>query len=250
MAERRAYGEGIFRRRFRMRGEPGRVRADMEDDFHRFGLVLEHDGETVTGVKGYASRHPWTECPGAVVPLNKLVGMRLSTRFAATSDHTNPRENCTHLFDVAGLAVSHAAAGREQRQYDISVPDRIEGRTRASLHRDGELFLAWELDGIQITGPERHAGVRLLGSKFLRWAESELDADTAEAAVALRRASFIAMGRARNLDDAPSALVYMDMAGGSCHSFTPGIAEKAMRVMGSTHDFTESADPLLADLEN
>jgi hypothetical protein len=92
--------------------------------------------------------------------------------------------------------------------------------------------------------------VKLLGSKFLRWAESELDADTAEAAVALRRAIFIAMGRARNLDDAPSALVYMDMTRGSCHSFTPGIAEKALRVMGSTYDFTESGDPLLADLED
>ena len=232
-----------------MRGEPGRVQADMEDDFHRFGVVLEHDGEMVTDLRGSASRHPWTECPGAVVPLRKLVGMKLSTRPTATSDFANPRENCTHLFDVAGLAICHAAAGREHRQYDIAIPDRVEGRTRATLHRDGELLLDWELDGVQITGPERYAGVKLLGSKFLRWAESELDADTAEASVALRRASFIAMGRARNLDDAPSALVYMDMAGGSCHSFTPGIAEKALRVLGSTYDFTASPDPLLADLE-
>jgi hypothetical protein len=228
---------------------PGIVQGDMEDDFHRFGVVLEHDGERVVQMQGEARRHPWTECPGATVPLRKLAGMRLSTRPTAASDYTNARENCTHLFDVASLVISHAAAGRDRRQYDITIPDRVKGRTRATLHCDGELLLDWEVDGTHIEGPEPYSGVNLMGSQFLRWAENDLDDETAEAAVALRRATFIAMGRARNLDEAPSALEYMDLARGSCHSFTPGIAENALRMLGSTYDFSDSPDRLLADLE-
>ena len=90
-------------------------------------------------------------------------------------------------------------------------------------------------------------GIELRGSQFIRWAEAEFDLDLAEAAIALRRASFIAMGRARNLDEAPSASVYMSLTKGSCHSFTPGIAERAMRVKGTTHEFTHAPERLLAD---
>lgn len=247
VSENLPYGKGIFRRRFRLRGEPGRVIADMEDDFHRFHVELDHDGERVTEIRGEAHRYPWTECPGATVPLRELIGMPLSLRPTAAAEHTNPRVNCTHLFDVASLTVTHAARGGDRRQYDIAIPDRDEGRTRATLHRDGEKLLTWDVSGTKIEGPPPTTGIELRGSQFIRWAESEFDLDLAEAAIALRRATFIAMGRARNLDEAPSASVYMSLAKGSCHSFTPGIAERAMRVKGTTHDFTHAPERLLAD---
>ena len=51
------------------------------------------------------------------------------------------------LFDLASLAVGHAAARRDARRYDLTVPDRVENRTRGAarnfdqklgrtLHRD------------------------------------------------------------------------------------------------------------------
>jgi len=69
-----------------------------------------------------------------------------------------------------------------------------------------------------------------------------------EAALALRRGCFIALGRARDLDEAPTALVYMPLAHSSCHSFTPGIAERAERVHGTSLEFSRTPDALLADL--
>lgn len=244
------YGEGVFRRRFVLTARPGHVVADMEDDFHRFHVELEHDGQRVLEISGDARRYPWTECTGATLPLRKLRGMPLSTSPTAAGHYTNPRENCTHLFDVATLAITHAAAGRDRRQYDIEIPDRHEGRTRAALRRDRELVLDWEVEGVRIASPKPYAGVKLRGRHFVDWVESHLDPEGAEAALALRRACFIAMGRARNLDEAPDATVYMTLAAGSCHTFTPGIAEHATRMQGTSLDFTRAPERLLADLES
>lgn len=220
----------------------------MEDDFHRFHVVLEHDGEHVLDVRAEARRFPWTECPNAAEPLRALAGMPLSRRITAPAEQANPKVNCTHMFDVASLAITHAAAGRERRRYDITIPDRIDWRTRAKLHRDGELLLDWEVNRETIEQPPPFAGRQMRGSAFLRWAEETLDADTAEAAVALRRTCYIAMGRARNLDEAPDATVYFPLAKGSCHTFTPGLAERARRMKGTTLEFTNHPERLLADL--
>jgi hypothetical protein len=241
------YGEGIYRRAFLLVGGEGRVVAEMEDDFHRFRVTLEHDGARVTRVAGEAFRYPWTECPGATVVLAGLAGMPLATRLGAAAEHADPRANCTHLFDTAALAVVHAAAGRARRRYDVEVPDRRDGRTRARLRRDGRPLLDWELDGERIVAPEPFAGRVLRGSAFLRFAERELDPERAEAAIVLRRACAISAGRARDLDLAPHAGVYMSLAAGSCHSFTPGIAERALRVRGTTRDFTHRPEALLAE---
>jgi len=242
------YGEGTYRRRTRLVADAGRVTADLEDDFHRFRVVLEHDGCSVRAVRGEAMRYPWTACPGAFTPLQAFVGAPLDPSPTAASRRVNPREHCAHLFDLAALALSHALRGG-RRQYDIAVPDRRDGRTRAALHRDGELLLTWEVAGSSISGPVPWAGHSLRGRDFLHWAEAELDPDTAEAAVALRRAVFIASGRQGDLDSAPNAGALLRWAANTCHSFTPGIAEEALRVRGATREFSHGPDRLLADLE-
>jgi hypothetical protein len=173
--------------------------------------------------------------------------MRLARSANAGACHTDPRRNCTHLFDLACLAASHAAFGRGRSRIDIAVPDQVDGCTRATLHRDGELVLDWRIERARIAGPAPFEGVRLRGD-FVAWAESNLDPERAEAALALRRGCFIALGRARNLDESPTAESYMPLAAGSCHSFTPGIAERALRVPGTSLEFTHAPERLLADL--
>jgi hypothetical protein len=248
-SERLPYGRGVFRRRFLLRSRESAVTADMEDDFHRFRVVLEHDGECVRDMRGEARRYPWTECPGATEPLRALIGMPLSSNPRACARHTDPRLNCTHLFDVASLALTHAAAGREQRQYDLAVTDAVEARSSATLRRDGRLLFDWRMHRGRVIEPETFADVDLRGRGFQDWAESEHDPETAEAILMLRRACFIAMGRARDLDEAPSAEVYLPLARGSCHSFTPGIAERAWRMKGTQLDFSHRPEALLAELE-
>ena len=238
----------MFRRRYALRAEAFRVIGDMEDDFHRFHLVLEHDGERVTDVAGEARRYPWTECPGATQPLRALVGAPVTDDPTGAAAQVNPRVNCTHLFDLASLALTHAARGSGRRSYDIAIPDRVEGVTRATLRRDGAELLCWDVKNTRIRGPAPFAGVTMRGSAFVAWTVDHLDPEMAAAALALRRATFIAMGRFRNLDDAATAEVYMPLAKGSCHTFTVGIAERAARVKGTTLDFTHHPERLLADL--
>jgi len=242
------YGEGVYRRVLRLLGAEGRVVADMEDDFHRFRVTLAHDGARVVRVEAEAFRFPWSECAGAVGVLRGLEGIPLSARPRAASQHADPRANCTHLFDLAALAVAHAAERRASRRYDIEIPDRRDGRTRARLARDGAPLLDWELDGTDLVSPPPYAGRTLRGGAFLLWAERSLDPDAAEAALALRRTCFISMGRARDLDAADDAGVYLAWAPGSCHTMTAGVADRALRMRGATLEFTHRRDLLLADL--
>ena len=103
------YGRGVYRRAFALVGGEGRVVADMEDDFHRFRVTLEHDGARVRRVVGEAFRYPWTECPGAADVLAGLAGMALTTRPTAAGEHSDPRANCTHLFGSPSARCACAA---------------------------------------------------------------------------------------------------------------------------------------------
>src|SRR3712207_1588486 len=102
--------------------ETGVVRSELEDDFHHFVIVLRHDGRHVVSVDVDSQRWPWSTCPGAAVPLRKLAGMPLAPRFTAAARWTDPKQNCTHQYDAACYAITHAAARRERRVYDIEVP--------------------------------------------------------------------------------------------------------------------------------
>jgi len=236
----------MFRRRIRVvTVRDGVVVAELEDDFHHFRVRLGHDGTIVTSIDGEAVRNPWTSCAAAGSQLFELVGMPLSRSSVAVGQHTEVRQNCTHMFDLAGLAVAHAAAGRTQRVYDITVPDRERGSTTvARLERDGEEILAWQIAGTTIVSPEPFAGQPLRGG-FIAWATSTLDDETAEAALVLRRACDISMGRLQDLDiyDDPTPL--MSFMEGSCYTFRRGTAEVSLRVKGSARDFTDTPELLL-----
>jgi hypothetical protein len=244
--QRADYGRGTYRRCIRLRAQGGCVTGDLEDDFHRFAVDLEHDGRQVVRIRGAAGRHPWSTCPGALAPLERLVGMPLAVAGSTARAWTDPRAQCTHLFDLAGLAVAHAAAGRGERRYDVEIPDRVDGRSRARLRRDGRALLDWEIERGTIVAPEPFAGRPSFGGGFGRWAEAELEPDLAEAAVVLQRACGISMGRMWDMDQVPGAWVFGAMTGGACHTFGAGVVEDARRVVGSMRDFSETPELLLA----
>lgn len=222
------------------------VRGDMEDDFHRFGVTLHHDGKHVVEVLGDGSRYPWTTCPSAVEPLRALAGAPLSTRLSSLGEYAPARQNCTHLFDLSGLAVAHAARVSEgTRTYDVAIPDRDGKYTNPELWRDGELLFRWSIAGRVIIGPPPFENVELRGG-FIAWADTTLDADIAEAASVLRRACDISHGRVIDLDVFVTADMLGEPVRGTCHSFQPGMIEQAVRVKGQTRDFTNDADALLA----
>jgi hypothetical protein len=222
------------------------VEADLEDDFHRFWVRLEHDDRQVVRISGTSGRYPWSTCPGALAPLERLAGMPLAAASSAVRRWTEPRAQCTHLLDLAGLAVAHAAAGRVRRGYEVEIPDRVEGRSHARLRRDSVALLEFEIEHGAIVSPEPFAGQASFGGGFGRWAEANLEPDLAEAAIVLQRACGIAMGRQWDMDQVPGAWVFGAMTGGACHTFGAGVVEDARRVVGSMRDFTEAPELLLA----
>src|SRR4029077_19794851 len=141
-------------------------------------------------VEAEGIRYPWTTCPAAAARLRSLVGAPLGPRAGDIGHHARARDNCTHMFDLAGLAMAHAAAGRNRREYRATVPDPTDGRTVATLERDGEVVLRWELRKWRIVDPPPFIGRSIAGS-FIEWANERFDTDGAEAVLVLRRAAYV-----------------------------------------------------------
>lgn len=242
---------GPYRRRIRtVAVDRGVVEGGLEDDFHHFEITLRYDGARVTGVESRSRRWPWSTCPAAAVNLRPVEGMPLSTRCTAIADVADPRMNCTHQFDLAGLCVSHAARGDERRQYDAEVPPAVDGITEPRLWRDGELMLGWTLSwrdgsrGLVDSPPYDEAPWR---GGFFRWADETLDPDAAEAAIVLRRACEIGMGRGMDLEAVDSAAELGPMMGAVCYTMQPSVMPVAFRNRGSIRDFARHPDSLLED---
>jgi hypothetical protein len=220
----------------------------VEDDFHHFGVTLEHDAGIVTAVRMAAVRYPWTSCPGAHEPLQALVGRPVVERASDIGRLIEMRLQCTHVFDLTGLVLAHVAAGRQHRRYAVRVSDReklpgfsleniVVGPGHAWLLQDGRLVMHWQLEGPTIVGPAPQPR-QSMETGFRAWTES-LPLDAAEHAFILRRAILVAGGRLLRHDDYPNA----DAMGvpALCHSFQPERRVQALRMVGTTRS------PQLAD---
>ena len=216
----------------------GEVRAALEDDFHHFRVWVRHHEGEVTAIGGEALRYPYSLCPQACDQLQQLLGMTLNRIAHSVTRQTDASHQCTHLFDLAGLAIAAAARGTHQRRYEINIGRRIDNRTRAILIRDGNQDLTWDVNGTLIEGPAPYAGINLREG-MARWALNTLSEEAAEAALLLRRCTLISMGRAYNLDEQIHA-----SSTARCYSQQPERAERALRMKGSTLDFSYQASAL------
>lgn len=241
-------GPGIYRRRIRIATAPGLARADLEDDLHRVGAIIRHDGARITAVEPVMIRVPWSLCPQAGQRLHRLVGMALSPDPLAAYRHTPGPEQCTHVFDMAALAATHAARGTIGRDYLAEVPVTTPGAAQAAkLYRDGDMVLGWTAEGTALVAPDSFAGRDL--RRLLAWAETALDADALEAVMVLRRAMLISSSRHVDVDAFAHALESGYPLGG-CFVFQPDTAPLASRNRGTRRDFSPDASPMLADLDD
>jgi len=235
----------VFRRRIDIIAHPvdgtGEVRAALEDDFHHFRVWVRHHEGEVTAICGEALRYPYSMCPQACDQLQQLLGMKLDRIAHSVTRQADASHQCTHLFDLAGLAIAAAARGTLERRYDINIGQRIANRTRATLIRDGNEDLTWDVNGTLIEGPSPYSGINLREG-MARWALKALGEEAAEAALLLRRCTLISMGRAYNLDEQIHAANT-----GLCYSQQPERAEQALRMKGSTLDFSHEQLKLCAE---
>jgi hypothetical protein len=243
-------GSEAFHRRHELRAIDERtVLAAIEDDMHHFELTLRHDGHVVTAVEGRAVRWPWAPCVEGARVIDALVGLPLSPSSSAVGTWTDASGQCTHQFDLAGLAVAHAArhaaGGAASRSYLAVVPDWHEHPFDAWILRDGVEVLRFTVGSRALEAPEAFAGVAL-NQRFIQWCASHLDDDTTEAALLLRRAAW--MSPARHIDLEAFAMIADSMVKtGVCYATQPERLEIGRRNRHSLRDFGTHPQDLLAD---
>ena len=235
-----------LRRRIVMQSSDHRAVAGLEDDFHHFIVTIEHDGHVVTDIGAQALRTPWTICGDAASMLPRFIGLKIATAPAIDPKLLDYHRHCTHQYDLAALAIAQAARVGT-RQYDIEIPDSATKEKTASLFRNGELYWEWHLQRSEFIAPSRFAGLNL--RSIGEWAKANLDDDEREALMVLRRGFMISGGRHTPLDqlDDNASDIFKGMAG-ACFAYQPEKLGKAKRNKGTTHDFTETPNKLLAEL--
>lgn len=237
-----------YRRRIRVRDlDATTVWGGLEDDFHHFEVTIGHDGDRVTEIAMEARRWPWATCPDAGVNLQPLVGMALSDRCTAVARVADPHWQCTHQFDLAGLCVAHAARHDATREYEVAL-DPEGDLLRPRLWRDGELLHEWTLAGTAygrvLVDPAPFTDAPWKGG-FIRWADEHFAPLEAEAAIVLRRACDIGMGRGMDLEAIDCAVELAEIMAGVCYSMQPSVMPVAFRHRGSIRDFGAHRDALL-----
>ena len=239
------FGEGVFRRRIRLDGQPGKVVAELEDCCHGFRSTVLHDGEKVTDIQAQALRHPLNTCAGAVDPIKAIIGMPLATSAAIINREVNTRANCTHLYDLTVLAIAHCLRGETVRQYDIAVDDEGDTATTATVHRDGVQALSWKIKQWTVTEPAALAG-KPLYKGFAAWTKQVFDGDEQEAAFLVQKGYFVAQARMFDMDKmAGVAGADQSTMMGVCYTYSPEVVQQAYRGENSTRDFTHTPEQLL-----
>jgi hypothetical protein len=238
-------GEAGCRRNQLIDPRPGRVRADVEDDFHHFWVEIDHDGERVLDLRTGAVRWPWTTCPAAGLHLGaRMKGARLATLAGVDS----ALSHCTHQHDLMLLAAAHAGDSGPTLLSTFSS-DRTAPTRIAELYRNGVLQLAWEIAGSDIVSPGIGHGLSLRGLKY--W-EDALSLEEREAARALRRTIFINGGRFYDYSAGDGSTMTADKiveSVGACYTFQPERSASAALTM-DMRDFSDSGVPLRDRIED
>jgi hypothetical protein len=233
--------EATFRRRIVVRRERDTITADLEDNFHRFGVRLSLRDGFIERADGVAHRFPWTTCADAVASLADFHGHDAARQPAGQVDVAR---HCTHLVDLVRLATDHVRLSLPDRNYVFEVQGGRELET-ATLRVDDAVKLEWRVSADTIRAPIAWAGRSL--KDFARWAADELAPVPLLEALLLRRAIHISRGRFIDQDAWRTAA---DVgAPATCVSFRSDVAPRAIRVLGSARDFTAHPERLLHDLE-
>lgn len=232
-------GRPGLRRNILLAPRPGGIRADVEDDYHEFGIELSVRDDRIVAVRTDAGRTPWSGCPDAGGFLGeRLIGLRLDEVEA----FDNPLLHCTHQFDLAILAAAHVG-DEAATLFEMFVSDAVNDRRCAELRRDGRHELSWELaGGTRIIHPPAFAGRDL---KALRSWQDALDPRSREAARILRRAAFIAQGRGASVEHTDPAVLNRLQAG-ACYNFQPERIGRSTWQIEQRRDFTDAAAAPLA----
>lgn len=188
------YGTGSTIRRVSLHAQSNRVDGHLLDNFHEMRCSVVHDASIVTAITGQSVRIPTTACPAAVHQLQSLVGLPISTPRRDFYAGGIARNHCTHLLDLAVMAIGHAQRPATEILYEAEVPDEVEAPVPVSIWRNCRLVCRWLVRQGTILEPLELQG-KPLGTGFAAWASLAFEQDQLEAATILARTWLIAVGR-------------------------------------------------------
>ena len=226
-----------FRRRILIEPAQSHVVAELEDDWHRMVVTIDHDGAVARAVIGEMKRWPWTTCPGAIAKLAETFNGQALAEFGRRGAKTH---NCTHLHDLAVLAAAHAG-GSAPVAYDVTISDPVDGQREARLVHDGIMVLDWALDDSTVLAPPDIAGLTLY--TLNDWIAG-LAPMVQEQVRILRWAAIMAYGRGMDIPEGLSATAFPSA---SCFTFQPTVAVEGVRRPDVPRDFSTNAPPPIAD---
>ena len=221
-----------------LKAERGAVTATVLDNYHDMACIVRHDGSRVIAVDGEVRRAPFTTCPAAPEALDELVGLPLATGRTDLYGAGRAGRNCTHLFDIAVLAIGMAASGGAARRFDFIVPDETEPGAEIEARVDGAAVHCWTIVQGIIRAPEGIAG-RPLFVGFARWAASHFRGVELDTALHLQKATFVARGRRVLLDRPIGDFALREPERfGACYTFSEPQLSIAGDAEGYVRDFT------------
>lgn len=228
-----AYGSGACRRMVQITCGDGVVDAHLSDTFHEMRCRVRHDGEVVTAIEGETIRIPTTACPAAITVLQDLVGTRLDLPGRAFYSGGRARRHCTHLFDLAVLAIQHGRSAEGSCRYDAIVPDETDSPVAITIHRNDIEIHRWLIQDATILHPPALQG-KTLDRGFAAWATVHFADGALEAATILARTWLIAVGRRYLVEQAAGQAISQnaEMAG-RCFAYAAENAQAARFTSGS-----------------
>ena len=233
---------GALMRRIRLVQHRDEVRGALEDDFHHFRVALRHGHGHVTAIAGDALRHPYNLCPGALGVLQQLEGKPLAHDLEAMPGYSDRLQHCTHLYDLACLAITLAAEGVAARTYGLRVDDPEGNSPRiAQLRVDGRLVLDWRLLDGRVVSPGDFQQMDLRGGFRRHLDNAGLPRAAVIAASVLRRGIFISTGRFAHWGE------NLQAQKGGCYTLQPNRINSARLIAHSGRDFSRNAAALTRD---
>jgi hypothetical protein len=224
-----------FWRRIVLNPQPGWIGGAIEDDMHHFRIRFDHADGVIIAVRASAVRHPWTGCGGAPGHIVE----RMTGEALADVAGRDPMEHCTHMFDLAVLMAAHAKDSAAS-VFDMRVADPVDGRATATLHHDGEERLRLHLDGTVIAAPETFAGRDL--KRVSQW-KRDLDPETAELMVMMRRAVYVSSARGYTMRPGITGPQSPLARHAPCYNYRSPVVETT-RAIYETRDFSTGEGPL------
>jgi len=207
---------GEYRRAILLRGVPGRVDAELEDNVHHFTATIWHDGAKVLRAEGGGIRTPFTTCSAGAAQMEVLAGSPLVSDLRDAYGLADVRFQCTHAFQLAAHALVHATRGEQVWLYEVRIEE--EGDVLiAQVRLNQELLLDWRLSGDRVVAPEQLAGLPT-AEAVKRVVEG--GAELAEGAVILHRAVRQALAQRRVTHLSTQFAAGLSTAG-NCYTFQP-----------------------------